>query len=115
MVRFLIVEPTHPGLNHRFDIGVTYLWLIILSVIGNVPINSDVFLITDFVNLKIKLTQYFEGAHRGKVYLHVYMHVFIGECSYVYEYLYICISKKYPHVHTHTTHATLLICIIHAF
>ncbi len=44
---------------------------------------------TDFVNLKIKPAQSFEGAHRGSVC------VFIGECSYVYGYLCLyCVSKK---------------------
>jgi hypothetical protein len=41
MVRFLVVELTHPGSNPRFDMGVAYLWLIILSVVGDVPIDSE--------------------------------------------------------------------------
>jgi hypothetical protein len=40
MVSFLVVELTHPGLNHRFDIDVAYLWLIILSVVGDVSVDS---------------------------------------------------------------------------
>jgi hypothetical protein len=43
MVRFSVVEPTHTGSNPRFDVGVAYLWLIILSVIGDVPIDSEMF------------------------------------------------------------------------
>lgn len=34
---FLAVESTHPGSNPRFDMRCFYLWLIILSVIGDVP------------------------------------------------------------------------------
>jgi hypothetical protein len=30
-----------------------YLWLIIFSVVGNVPIDIETLLVTDFVNLKI--------------------------------------------------------------
>jgi hypothetical protein len=41
------------------------------------------------MNLKIKPTQSFGGAHRGKVCVHR------GECSYVYEYLRLyCVSQK---------------------
>jgi hypothetical protein len=71
---------------HRFKIldliYVLYLRLIIFSVGGDVPIDSEALLVTDFVNLKINPTQSFEGAHRG-------------ECSYVYKYLCLYrISKK---------------------
>jgi hypothetical protein len=57
---------------------------------GDVPVNSDALLVTDFMNLKIKPAQSFEGAHRGKIYVCVFMCVHRGECSYVYEYL--CLS-----------------------
>jgi hypothetical protein len=40
MVRLLLVEPTHLGSNTKFDVSVTYLRLIILSVVGDVPIDS---------------------------------------------------------------------------
>jgi hypothetical protein len=58
---------------------------------GNVSIDSDVLLVTDFVNLKIKLAQSFRGTHRGSVCVCGYS----SECSYVYEYLCLyCIFKK---------------------
>jgi hypothetical protein len=41
MIRFLMVKPTHPGLNFRFDMCVTYLQLIILSVVNGAPVDSD--------------------------------------------------------------------------
>jgi hypothetical protein len=41
MVMFLVVEPTHPDSNLRFDVGVAYLQLIILSVVDDVPIDSE--------------------------------------------------------------------------
>jgi hypothetical protein len=43
-----------------------HLRLIILSVGDDVPIDSDAFLMTDFVNIKIKLTQSFRDVHRGR-------------------------------------------------
>jgi hypothetical protein len=41
MVRFLVVEPIHLGLNPRFDVGVVYLRLIILSLLGNILVDSE--------------------------------------------------------------------------
>jgi hypothetical protein len=32
---------------------------------GDVPVDSETLLVTDFVNLKIRLTQSFRGAHKG--------------------------------------------------
>jgi hypothetical protein len=47
---------------------------------GDVPVDSDTLLVTDFVNLKIKSTQSFEGAHRGRVWVHVFIGVFARTC-----------------------------------
>jgi hypothetical protein len=41
MVRFLVVESTHPGSNPGFDVGVAYLRLIILSVVDDVSVDSE--------------------------------------------------------------------------
>jgi hypothetical protein len=38
-----------------------------------VPVDSETFLVTDFVNLKIKLAQFFEGAHKGRVYVYAFI------------------------------------------
>jgi hypothetical protein len=43
MVRFLVVESSHPDLNLRFDVSIVYLWLIILSVIDDVSVDSETF------------------------------------------------------------------------
>jgi hypothetical protein len=60
---------------------------------GGVPVDSEALLVIDFVNLKIKLTQSFGGAHRGRVCVCVDM----GEYSYVYKYLCLyCVLKKNP-------------------
>jgi hypothetical protein len=61
-------------------------------MVGDVPIDSETLLMTNFVNFKIKSTQSFECAHRDSVCVHV----FIGEYIYVYEYL-SRISKKTKH------------------
>jgi hypothetical protein len=53
---------------------------------GDVPVDSEALLVTDFVNLKIKPTQSFEGAHRGRVYVRV----FIGMSAHTYMSICIC-------------------------
>jgi hypothetical protein len=58
---------------------------------GDIPIDSETLLMTDFMNLKIKSVQSFGGAHRDRVYVCVYR----SQCSYIYEYLRLyCIYKK---------------------
>jgi hypothetical protein len=59
LVRFLVVELTHLGSNSRFDMGVAFT-LIILSVGGDVSVDSEALLVIDFVNLKIKAGSVFQ-------------------------------------------------------
>jgi hypothetical protein len=47
---------------------------------GDVPINSDALLVTDFMNLKIKPTQFFGGAHRDKMCVRVFIGVSARTC-----------------------------------
>jgi hypothetical protein len=58
-----------------------HLRLIILSVGANVPIHSETFLMTDFMNLKIKPTQSFKFDHRDKLCVHIFIkmsaHIYI--------------------------------------
>jgi hypothetical protein len=69
---------------------VLHLRLIILSVGGDVPVDSETLLVTDFVNINIKPSQSFRCAHRDRVCVCVHK----GECSYVYEYLCLyCVSQ----------------------
>jgi hypothetical protein len=68
---------------------VLHLRLIILSVGEDVPVDSETLLVTDFMNLKIKLAQSFKSAHRDSACVCVHR----GECSYVDEYLCLyCVS-----------------------
>jgi hypothetical protein len=69
-----VVEPIRPGLNPRFGVSVVYLCLIILLVVGGVTVTARRSL-TDFVNLKIKPTQSFECAHRGRVRVCIFIGV----------------------------------------
>jgi hypothetical protein len=70
---------------------VLYLRIIILSVKDDIPVDSDTLLVTDFMNIKIKSTQYFRCTYRDRLCVCVYE----DECSYVYEYMCLyCVSKK---------------------
>jgi hypothetical protein len=46
---------------------VLHLRLIIFLVGGDVIIDNETFLVTDFINLRIKLAQSFRVAHRGRM------------------------------------------------
>jgi hypothetical protein len=76
-----VVKLTHPDLNPRFDMGVVYLQLIILSVVYDVPVRSETLLMTDFVNLKIKSVQSFEYAHRDWMCVRVFIRM--SACTYM--------------------------------
>jgi hypothetical protein len=52
----------------------------------DVPVDSEALLIIDFVNLKIKPTQSFGGAHKGRVC----MHMFIGVSAHTCMSIYVC-------------------------
>jgi hypothetical protein len=51
---------------------------------GDVPVDSDVLLVTDFVNLKIKPAQSFRCAHRGRVCVRVFIEVIAHTCMSIY-------------------------------
>jgi hypothetical protein len=57
-----------------------YLQLIILSVGGDVPVDSETLLVIDFMNLKIKPAQSFRCAHRGRVCVRVFTGVSAHTC-----------------------------------
>jgi hypothetical protein len=79
LVRFLVVKLIYSDSNPRL-----YLRLIILSVRDNVPDDSDAFLVTDFVNIKIKPSQSFRGTHSDRMY------TFITVSARTYINIYIC-------------------------
>jgi hypothetical protein len=39
----------------------------------DVSVDSETFLVTDFVNLKIKLAQFFRGVHKNKVCISIFI------------------------------------------
>jgi hypothetical protein len=47
----------------------------------DVPVDSEALLVTDFMNLKIKLVQFFGGAHRSMVCVRVFICVSVTSIS----------------------------------
>jgi hypothetical protein len=70
MVRLFVVELIYLNLNFRFNVAVLYLWLIILSVI-NVVLSTVKRYLTDLMNLKIKLIQFFKGVDKICAYIFI--------------------------------------------
>jgi hypothetical protein len=52
----------------------------------DVSVDSEMLLVSDFVNLKIKSTQSFRGAHRDRMYVHVFIEVSVYMCINMYVY-----------------------------
>jgi hypothetical protein len=57
-----------------------------------VSVDSDVLLVTDFVNLKIEPTQSFRDAHRDKMCIYVFIGVSVY--SYINTYVYTVFKKR---------------------
>jgi hypothetical protein len=77
--RSLIVELIHLCLNLIFDMSVIFR---LIMGGDTVFIDSDVLLVIDFVNLKIKSVQSFKCAHRDRtcVFIRVIAHTYISMC-----------------------------------
>jgi hypothetical protein len=52
----------------------------------DVLVDSDALLVTDFVNLKIKSTQSFRGAHKDRLCVRVFIRV----SAHTYMSIYVC-------------------------
>jgi hypothetical protein len=65
---------------------VLHLRLIIFSVRGDVPVDKETLLVTNFVNLKIKSIHSFGGAHKGKICVYVFISVSDHTCISIYVY-----------------------------
>jgi hypothetical protein len=85
-VRFSVVKLIYSCLNARFDMRIIFMANYFL-VGGDVPINSETFLITDFINLKIKSAQSFRGVYRDRVCMHVFIEINTYICMSIYIYI----------------------------
>jgi hypothetical protein len=50
-------------------------------VLNDISVDSEMFLVTDFINIKIKSTQSFRNADRVRMYMHVFIE--ISTCIYI--------------------------------
>jgi hypothetical protein len=60
---------------------------------GDVPVDNDVLLVANFVNLKIKSSQSFGGAHKGRIHVCVFIGVSVHTCMSICVYT-VCLKKK---------------------
>jgi hypothetical protein len=90
LVRFLVIKLIHSSLNFRFDIRVIFTTNYSFTRRRRPLIDSEMFLVTDFVNLKIKPAQYFEGAHKDRVCVRI----FIWVSAHTYMSICICTVLK---------------------
>jgi hypothetical protein len=70
MVRFVVVKLNHLDLNFRFDIGTVFM---VNYSFNKRRIDSEVFLMTNFINLKIKPIQFFRDIHRNRMCIRVFI------------------------------------------
>jgi hypothetical protein len=61
---------------------------------GDIPVDSDALLVTDLVNLKIKSAQSFEGAHRNRVCIRIFIEVSTHIYIYINIYVYTVFKKN---------------------
>jgi hypothetical protein len=64
---------------------------------GDVSINSETFLLTDFVNLKIKLTRSFRDVHRDRMCVRVFVRMSVRTCINIYTFTEF-LKKSLPEV-----------------
>jgi hypothetical protein len=83
LVRFLEVKLTHLVLNPKFDMDATFITNYSL-IGGDISVDSDVLLVIDFVNLKIKSAQSFRCAHKDRVCVYVFIYVSDHTCMSIY-------------------------------
>jgi hypothetical protein len=91
ITRLLIVELTHPHLNPRFYVDV--FTINILLGVDDVFIDNRMLLVTDFVDLKIKLSKSFRNTHRSMLYVHI----FIWMSARIYMSIYFFLNAALAH------------------
>ena len=88
LVGFLVVEPVHSGSSPRLDTGARiFLDLFIsaingamLSVVGDVPVDSEAPVATSSISRFVGQTQFFRDAPRDRVCMRVFIGVNVRSC-----------------------------------
>jgi hypothetical protein len=89
---------------------VLHLQLIILSAGGDVPVDSKSLLVTDFVNLNIKLAQSFRGAHMDRMCVCVFIGVSARMCMSICVYIVFLKKKVTGTLHSALRHMVYMTC-----
>jgi hypothetical protein len=76
------VELTYPGLNLRFVMCVVFTTNFLVG--GDISVDSEALLVTDFMNLKIKSAQSFRGAHRSRMCVYAFIRMSAYTCINIY-------------------------------
>jgi hypothetical protein len=90
------VQLTHSGSNHIFDMCVAFTANCFL-VGGDVPIDNETFLMTDFINLKIKSAQSFGCAHKSMICVRIFIGINVH--TYMSIYIYTVFLKKNDNIY----------------
>jgi hypothetical protein len=77
-----VVKLIYADSNFRFDMNIMFMINYSFNE-RRCPVDNEMILVTDFVNLKIKSTQSFRDAHRDIIY----MCVFIKINTHIYIYI----------------------------
>jgi hypothetical protein len=64
-------------------------------VVGDILIDNEIFLVTDFVNLKIKSIQSFRCAHRGRLCVYIFIEVSAYTCINICVYIIFLKNNHY--------------------
>jgi hypothetical protein len=85
LFRFVVVKLIYSGLNLRFDVDTIFMANYSFSGMRR-PIDSETLLVTDFMNLKIKLAQSFKDTYRSRIYVRVFIEVSAHMCMSICVY-----------------------------
>jgi hypothetical protein len=75
---------------------------------GDVSVDSETLLLTDFVNLKIKSTQFFKGAPRGRMCVRIFIEV----SAHTYMSIFVCTMFFLKSSSTQETEPSLLTLVL---
>ena len=82
-----MVKPVYSGSSHRLRHGCSHFPEfilefkgVILSVIGDLPVDSEASLVTSSILRFASPTQFFGGAHRGRVCMRAFIGMSVHSC-----------------------------------
>jgi hypothetical protein len=64
----------------------------------DILVNNETFLVTEFVNLKIKSAKYFKGIHKDMMCIHLFIEMSVHTC------MSICVCTIFLKIDSYKTH-----------